>query len=647
MVPPFAVITGYIRRIPLIGLRMTALLLVGGAIPLLFSGCAGCSARGGGPPRCQQECVPNNSSMGELLPDGMQAPNTRACFECYGGSEGAYGIMLLDVQDIARSVDSIVGLVRSTAGAAPATTAVQSAACSGIVESRCGNQTDLSGLISNFLSAIQSDLWEISVEAAAIEANPVTFEVPEFTISIPSLADPNTGKGALYITLGESWDIKEARILGGASKVILALVNMVEAHKFSLDLNVIGGESNPNGQEPVFDLNDIVGTLRSLGILFWSSPDLLTLEPDAAGGLGPALQRYEAVPIEIGDAWGELARLFIDANNNPPGDLAINMGKPVGSTTNRDTYLSGSVMSWLDKNGNNELDGGDGIHIGCWDNIAGAPCFKDPVVVPSGVKPAAISQGVQLLNAVKCSLDPTCTGEKVIPLDEANGVLSVLSQNPVPGVVSINPGAFFTNPKPLRNYLPIWLNDSCGNVYLMAEGEVPQNTEASVLAKTSASAVPTTTGADVVHFPLPGTSFPPTTAVNFYYGGCRDLMNSNPTTLLSLEFEPDGIFPDASTQPQDLTTTRNDTIVYLWFQDPSFNGAIQVCPNLLDAVAGVAAQVDYSAFAADSCAAGNSDWVTPTPDAAGNQLFGKALAWLIRDGTRRNILGSGNLPTAP
>lgn len=553
-----------------------------------------------------------------------------------GSPSAKYGTLLADIQDIAQSVDSIIGLVRSTAGATPSTsTSSSNAACTGSVEARCGNQTDLTGLVSNFLSTIQSDLDEISAMADGIEASPVNFELDGFPIKIPSLADPNTGKGALDIEWGTTWDVKEARVLGGAAKVIRALLNLVEAHKLSLDLSVIGGQSNPNGQKPALDLTDLVGTVRSLGIIFWSSPDLLTLATDASGDASAAVALYKTVPQLLLDSSGELVRLLVDANNNPPGDLAVNANKEPASTTDKAAYLAGTVVSWLDKNGNNQLDGGDGIHIGCWDNNAdngaGGPCFKDPVAVPASVKPAAISQGVQLLNTIKCSLDLSCTGAKVISLDDANGVLSALNQNPIPGIIAIDPGAFFTNPKPIRSYLPVWLPDSCGNVYMMAEGEVPANTDATVLAKLHNVA-----SSDSVHFPLPGTSFP-TAPASFYALGCRDYANGHATSLSSLQFQADGIFPDASTAPTDLDTVRNETILYSWFQDPSFNGAVKVCPKLLDALAGVAAQTDYSSYAGCTSA---SDWVTPTADAAGNQLLGKVFAWLMRDVTRRDLVGT-------
>lgn len=117
---------------------------------------------------------------------------------------------------------------------------------------------------------------------------------------------------------------------------------------------------------------------------------------------------------------------------------------------------------------------------------------------------------------------------------------------PIPEVLEFDARAFFTNPVPVRGYLPYWYDDANDDLptdVFLIEGEVAVTTVAEPYLK----------GLDSAHFDL---------TVTFGTVG-----QTSPQVLTDLKIEADGIFA-----PEE----GWDLLPYIGWQRPSFNGLLYI-----------------------------------------------------------------------
>ena len=419
--------------------------------------------------------------------------------------------------------------------------------------------TDVYSIVSAILDDVEKTIREIEEDSKPLMNADCMLDLDGFNASIQILF--NTKWGA-------RWTETEATLINVASNVILSVFDLVLSHQLELDLNVFLGGFN--GQFPEFDLSrDPVGSLRSLGVILYTTPRLLewNLKPENAA-------RFAKVAPRFAEIIGQLENLV----------SAVIASDSISNPDN-----TNNIIRYKDMNQNKAIDGGDVFSIGCTDNLKNnAPCFKD-YTVPAGVKSDAVLKILALLHKAQKSLEDASnglSGTSEIQLSELNAVLSALGEPGtefLPNAMKIDLSKLFVNPKPLRRYFPVWYQIDSDTQPDPKKGKWEFLIEGEVAAQAPKPPTIYAFIGDAPHFP--------TQPVMFDYDGKAQPDRSGimeptlyPSTATGPWIPADGIWPgmDPSIDGDmsDLTKFENNYI-YAVFQDWSFNGALSMDKDAL------------------------------------------------------------------
>lgn len=321
---------------------------------------------------------------------------------------------------------------------------------------------DLGSLASVVIAPIEKDLRAILSSAEQAAAARCSFSVDQFPIVLGT--DPTP---IFKLVLGKDWHQAEAESLAAGAAAIVAAIDFVLAHDWTLDPNTV-----PKGQN-LSDLHNLFLYLRSLGTVYEANPTFLAASPTS-------WSRMAEVPQLLSKAMGHALNIV-----------------PALSTEGGDP--STSVLGLKDENGNG-LDGGDEMYVGVLDLEAWSGAYLGPLHVrlPNWITKAKVDLVLSLGSQVQGQLDAVGTTKPHEPLTLAqfNPLLTGLPINvpALPDAVAVDLDPFFTNPKPVRDYLPKVIDPGTGPVFLI-EGEVPQGSPAADGAVLFAD--------DAPHFPSP------------------------------------------------------------------------------------------------------------------------------------------------
>lgn len=455
-----------------------------------------------------------------------------------------WGLILADVEDIALQVSPLLSIVNfCPVAAAPA---MKPAALT-------------QDIIDAVIAPVEADLKDIYGRTVTVEAQQgCVFSQETIPIQVCS---------AVFYA-GTDWADAEARALGGMSHLVVGVFNLLLGHNIDLTCIIQNGYSLFSGYMYYYDYSDFfVSFFRKLGGLIPACPNFLEI-------LHP--ERIDAVPWELAHAMHELEYL--------PDSLMAEKGN------------SRAVIHYQDTNGDNTIDGGDTIGIGCTVGTF-SNCFT-PTVIPSSVSSDAVVIVRTLMDKAKRAWDgmsyqPPLSGI-TFNLSDVSPLLSAIGMNlSLPNFIAVDAGAFFKGPcngdvlgnnctypvppsfTPLRRLLPYYTN--VGGAYVFPiEAEVIDYRGPLCYISSWNSSI---TCRDSYHFSNPsiiGSQI-------FDAGG-----TPHPASTIALS--PDSIPPTNCTSYScggspffNLGTvscpyfgTTHIPLLYIPFQDPTLNGSVYV-----------------------------------------------------------------------
>lgn len=440
---------------------------------------------------------------------------------------GNWGLILADVQDMGIQLTTVLSLVGSCpAAAAPPLQPKQ-----------------LDQLIPEMLSPVEGDIKDIYGRTITVEAAGTSC-VFSLDTPIPVCTPP-------YYTIGTDWSVDEARVLGGASHAIEGVFDILLAHSLDLTCVISNGSSLISGG---LSFSDLPGLFRKLGPLVATCSAFLTLTDTT---------RYSAAPWELAHSTNEL--------------------EPLSDALVAEKGNAKDVIYYNDASGDNALDGGDTIKVGCT-KPSGANCFTSPtspdgtLTIPPGVTSAAFTIAKQFMSDTAHALDgadyPPQHNGITFTLAAVNPLLTAFGLNiALPAAMAVDAGAFFKGPctpitgildgscnyttggpKALRDILPYY---ACTSKYFVAEGE--KYTSSTCIGDSSFPSYDTCS--DSSHFSGVAESF------------CK--ADGTPTGRFTLPADgiPSGPCTTGSCAGSTITPV---TLLYTAVQDPSLNGALYV-----------------------------------------------------------------------
>lgn len=278
-------------------------------------------------------------------------------------------------------------------------------------------------LIEPFLSGVSDARRRL----ASIQ-NPETFvlEVPRPNVAIESL--PSS------IDLSGRWTELEIRLFSALSATVDAVSAIVLSHDLSIDL---GDESLASLDDLGLKTADEIRAVRRLGGLFERNSDALTLSDPSRflAGRQYFIRAVDALLKPERDRLPSLLRGSLTPANAEVRQIAIE-----------------------DSNASGKLDAGDTLQLP----------LVGPVVLSEGLI-VLIDRIPDLLEKLRSSLQSNST--EYIEMSDLNAFLGFLGYTAFPNMAAIRIGAWFDQPKPLREILPITVEID-GRPEWMIEGEI-------------------------------------------------------------------------------------------------------------------------------------------------------------------------------
>jgi hypothetical protein len=309
-----------------------------------------------------------------------------------------------------------------------------------------------------FFAGISTDLTDITKRTPVIEQKACEFALPILPVSV--LMDPTNLISSLntFITgglpptdtallsllslnyqvkFGSQWGPAEARVLGATSNTLLTFVNILSAHSLDASalISLFMGGSNPLSN---LNLSDPIGLLRGLGGIFAIAPTLLAFNNQGTG------------PADIKAAGNELA-------------AALTELKGLNASLQLDAGNQNKVIAYTSNNIDGVVEAGDTFTVGAlyytnstWVNLVeyltstSTGILTVPASISAGMVPSAETLMQELINNLQTG-SPNFVPTDVNPLLNAIGLAA---DEFVTNVIRLNPHAIFTNPVPLRTFLP-------------------------------------------------------------------------------------------------------------------------------------------------------------------------------------------------
>lgn len=319
-----------------------------------------------------------------------------------------------------------------------------------------------------FLAGISTDLADITIRTPVIEQEACEFTLPILPVNVlmdptslisglSSFGLPPTDTALLaslnldyQVEFGSQWGPAEARVLGATSNTLLAFVNIISAH--SLDASALVslflGGSNPLSN---LNLSDPIGLLRGLAGIFAIAPTLLEFNNQRTG------------PADIKAAGNELA-------------AALTELKGLNASLQLDAGNLNKVIAYTSHNTDGVVEAGDTFTVGClyyttstWVNLVQDLTGNDTLTVPASISAGMVPSAETLITKFIGNLT-SGSPPFVVPMD-VNPLLSAIGLTAdafATNVISLNPHAIFTNPVPLRTFLPT-LATASGEFQIEAE----------------------------------------------------------------------------------------------------------------------------------------------------------------------------------
>jgi len=188
---------------------------------------------------------------------------------------------------------------------------------------------EIDTIAGSLLETILNDLTKIEKYVSLAEANNCSFELSRLPVSF------------LNIEFRGEWDINEAGLIGGVLDLLEGILEFLLSLDFSVDTASILTAINTGDIN--LSMDDIVGTLRSLGIIIETSPDFLKWNPD--------VKRRE----------------FFDTSASDFSSLFRRLNIFLDIFTEQDSNPRDDIIAWVDEDGDGAVSSGDQLILNIYD----------------------------------------------------------------------------------------------------------------------------------------------------------------------------------------------------------------------------------------------------------------------------------------
>ena len=446
------------RKASLVGVLFFGLLV----ISLMIGGGTGC---GGGGTNDDA-----NVTNGKVLLAAEKGEQAKTSFNLELAADpnscgGLYGRVLADVQVLSKKASDLIN-----SGGGLLTTEYQPYASA-------ATSTDLYAIINPVLTPFVTILAEMQKDTDKVVALDCTFQTDSFPVSLYTSASASVP--AASAKLSGEWTKVEALMFGGEIHMAMAMVDFISAHNLKVNTATLSNLSS------LMDVSDLLSKLqsgsqgdqliyaaRSLGAILEQNPDLLTESPTRWNMMAK-------VHTEMAEGISEFVLIF-DA-------LAQQKGNPADE-----------IIGYTDKN-NNGFDAGDELSFGIKQvTVSGGTTMLDGlrIVIPDVFTSSFVQTGINLLNKATVALKAVDSGvssggclvasSNCFGLSDISPLYTVFSNMmgsmlpsilpsiipslnipSIPDVIQVDLTAFFTDPKPIRDFMPVIVNHE-----FVIEGEV-------------------------------------------------------------------------------------------------------------------------------------------------------------------------------
>jgi hypothetical protein len=376
---------------------------------------------------------------------------------------GRYGRILADFQSLLKMINDFL------------------AAGAGLVSAGFGPRmvVDAYPYLDDLLGPFLKILVEMEADADRVAELNCTFYTDSYLVSLNTSDNKPIVKGVLT---GE-WDKVQALFIGAQIHMILGLIDYISAHNLMVDvesiLNVIQS-GNIQGSQLIYQA-------RSLGGFMQANPYFLTKSENRWDLVTQARQEW----IE-GLSEDSAFLQAVDAGKSDP---------------------SQAILGFVDTD-NNGFDAGDELSLGINRlSVSGGTTLVGRVkfLVPDYLSRDVVLGLEGLLDKAQTALESVDQGglysERIGLADlnpafiafsgEISSAIPFIQLNPLPDVIQLDLRAFFTDPKPLRDFFPVIEEVRSGVYEFMLEGEaVPDGSCASCCMADGV----TITAGDASHF---------------------------------------------------------------------------------------------------------------------------------------------------
>lgn len=410
------------------GFMAFGMVLVG----LIFCWGTGCSSD---KPKDKENIAKGKSLLAEGKGDDARVIFSAELSDNPNSCDGLYGRVLADFQALLRLTNDLLA-----AGAGLLV---------GGIEPKM--VVDAYPYLDSFLDPFRKNFIEMEADTDRIAELNCTF----FTDSYKILLTAEGEDPVLNVVLSGEWSKVEALFIGGQLHMILGLIDYISAHNLMVDLDSLLNmvQFDVQGSKFIFQA-------RSLGGFIQVNPYFL----------GQSENRWEMMG-KVDDEWAE--------------GLAEYSGMLEALESEKDDP-SDDIVGFID-NDNNGFSAGDEITLGTERvSTVGGSTFlgRIRVLVPDYVSRDVILSLKGFLDKARAALEAVDGGgpaERIVLADlnpvlevfyrEIGAALSFTPTQTFPDVIQLDLKAFFTDPKPLRNFLPAISEVRSGVYEFMIEGE--------------------------------------------------------------------------------------------------------------------------------------------------------------------------------
>ena len=311
-----------------------------------------------------------------------------------------------------------------------------------------------------YLDSLFNPFNKIFVEMEADTDRVIELNCTFYTDSYPLALNASDNKPLVNGVLTGEWDKIEALLIGGQIHMAQGLIDYIFAHNLTVDVETLMNMI----QYTTIQGSKLLYQARSLGGILQANPDFLTKNDERWDLLTQARQEWIK-------GLAEDAAIF-DAVDTEKIDPAT------------------AILGFVDKN-NNGFDAGDELSLGINQlTISGGTtllgrvrfqvpdyCSRDVVLGLKGLLEKAqtaleaVDNGGSSERIGLADLNPVFTAFS----SEIESAIPFLQLQPLPDVIQLDLQAFFSDPKPLRDFLPVIEEVRSGVYEFMIEGEAASN----------------------------------------------------------------------------------------------------------------------------------------------------------------------------